>query len=356
MKKKILGLTLAFIFAFTFIMGPKAESVLVAGDDATSEGTYASSKFVFGNNVNVNSEVDGITIAAGNMLNTKGASEFGGYAGNTLSINTKVDKDLFAAGNSINVGSDAVIGRDAYIVGNSVKINSNIGGTLRVSAVSLDLSGITIEGNLYAEAGTITMDKDTFVKGNFEYNDDAVLDGVDAATINGERKASKSDALEIEPITFGDRVYSFGISAIAAFLVMVVLFKVLPNSKKRLDDTKIDASSILSSLLNGLVVLIVLPIVACIALITGIFTPLALIALALYATCVYLASIVTSYFVGREVLKRVFKQDNVYIELCVGILLVRLLSLIPYVGELIALFALLYGLGTLYKLLTKKEA
>jgi len=324
-----------------------AKSVIDADGDLTVKGNYNASHFAFGNNIDNKADIDGISLNAGNNINIKGSSPYAFIAGNTISINGKVEKDLFVAGNSINIGSDAKIGRDIYIAGNDVKINVDVERNLRVAGTSLDISGITIKGNVYTAVEEITMDKDTVIEGTLNYYDDTVVTGLDEATI------SNTKVLETPKvsITIYDNIIAQIMSAIAGFIVMVVLFYMLPKSKELIDEEEMTFSNVLSSVGKGFAMLIVLPLIGFIALFTGILVPLSLIILALYLIFIYLASLISSYLIGRELVKRVFKTENLYLYLATGILLIKLIALIPIVGFIVSAICFLFGLGVIYKII-----
>ena len=350
MKRKVL--LLVSIFLSVFIVTGTNAKVLEADDNLNLDGTKNSSVFAFGNDLKSSAKVDGISFFAGNTLSVDGESPYGFYAGNVLSINASVEKDLFVAGNSINIGSDAKLGRDVYIVGNSIKINADVERNLRVAGSEIDLSGITVKGNVYTDADIIKVDSETVIQGKFVYLDSTTIDG-EAASVGSVEIKEVSD-LEYQA-TIGDRIYDFIISSVAAIIVMVALFYMLPNVKKRIDEDKIDANEILSNIAKGFVALLVIPFIAIIALVTGFLTPLALIVIAIYAICLYLASLASSYIVGKEIASRAFKQENVYLSLCIGIILVKLIKLVPYIGGLVSVLCLFYGFGIMYKLIKKNK-
>lgn len=350
MKKK--GLLIFSLILTAFMFSRVNAKVLEADDNLNLTGTSNSSVFAFGSDLKSTKEVDGISFFAGNTLSIDGSTPYGFYAGNVLSINTNVEKDLFIAGNSINIGSEAKLGRDVYIAGNNVKINANVNRNLRIAASEVDLSGIIIKGNAYIDADKITVDKDTVIGGKFVYYENTTING-EAASV-GSTEIKKSNDIEFT-VTLKDRIYSTLMSIIAGFIVMIALFYMIPKSKEKIDEEKIDANDIFSNIAKGFVSLIIIPILAIIALVTGFLTPLALIVLAIYIICIYLASLVSYYVIGKYINDKLTKKENVYLSLIIGIVLLKLIKYIPYIGGLISALCLFYGLGVLYKLIKKNR-
>jgi hypothetical protein len=88
---------------------------------------------------------------------------------------------------------------------------------------------------------------------------------------------------------------------------------------------------------------------------TGVLTPIALITLALFVIAIYLSTLLSSYIIGNLINTKLFKNDNVYLSLVIGIILIKLVKLIPILGGWIAALALFYGMGLIYKYITNNS-
>lgn len=366
MKKKVFIL-FALLFSFAMFVNAEDNDVLTVGstesinsdvlyadDNVEVDGKQDSSQFVFGNFIKATSSVAGIQFSAGNTLDINGSAEYGLYAGNAITINSNIEKDLFVAGNTINIGSKSTIGRDAYLVANSIKINVNVGRDLRAACSSLDISGITINGDVYLDVTELTMDENTTITGKLSYVAGTNIVGKDKASVGKYEEKESSDFGKVE-INFGTTLTSQLLSAAAAIIVAIALFYFIPSVKKKLDDEELSIGGIGSSIGKGFAALLIIPIVSIIAAITGILTPIGLIVLALYIIGIYLASVLSGYIVGRVIMTNIFKNDNEYLSIVIGILLIRLLGLVPVVNGVVTTLCLLYGMGLLYKLIKKKN-
>ena len=350
MKKKFLGLFLIMCISLFTFSNVYALEIVKAGDNVIQEGTYDSTRLVAGYNVTNRATVDGLSFAAGNQVVLEGSSTYGFFAGNTLSVKERIEKDLFIAGNGINLLDDMYVGRDAYVAGNAIKVDGTIGRNLNAGGTSVNLSGATINGDAYVAADVIVLDEKTVINGKLVYEEDASISGLDKATIGSVKtkkfgKNAGKDVITYNPI---NQFYSFIISAIAAFIVMMILFYIITRSKERLDELKYDGSTIFITLVIGLAVLFFAPIVAIIGLFTGFLTPLALILLAVYVVSIYLAYLLSYYVVGNLITTKLIKKDNVYLAVIIGILLTRLVMYIPVLGGFVGLICLLYGLGLIF--------
>ena len=219
--------------------------------------------------------------------------------------------------------------------------------------MSVNLSGATINGDTYIAADVILLDEDTIINGKLTYDEDASISGLDKATIGSvETKKIDKTVVNYNPM---DNIYDFIVSAIAAFIVMIVLFYMIPKSKDKLDNVKFDGNTIFKTLLFGLAVLFLVPIISLIAVFTGFLTPLALILGAVYGISIYLAYLLSYYIVGNIITTKLIKKDNVYLALVIGIILVKLLKVLPVLGGFVSIICLLYGLGLIFNFIKSRD-
>jgi len=103
------------------------------------------------------------------------------------------------------------------------------------------------------------------------------------------------------------------------------------------------------SALFGVGWLILVPIAACIALITIIGMPLALLTVAIYVVLLYLGRLAVAIWLGRLILGARARtgRQGVLVNFLVGGLLLILIGIVPFVGGFITLIATVLGLGAL---------
>ena len=345
--KRIYLLIIPILMSLILSMNVQAKSVLETGNNLEVGGKYDSSKFIFGNEIDSSAEVDGISLFVGNSVNTSGKSSYGIYIGNILYINDEINKDAFILGNSVNIGSDAILNRDVYIVGENVKINTDIERNLRVTASTLDLRGITIAGSVYTSAENIIMDSDTVIKGKLSYYENATLEGLNDAQIG----SVDVKEYEIDENYLLNLLLSALYSIISGFIVLFIIFSLFPKIREKLDNVKVVGTESIKNTFNGILVLFGVPIILLFVMMIRVLFPISIISIAIYLISLYLSTLITSYIVG----KRILKKDNYYFSILVGIVLVKLLSLIPYLGIIVSIFALLYGLGIIYRLFKERD-
>ncbi|MFC2048582.1 hypothetical protein ACFLSK_04055, partial [Chloroflexota bacterium] len=100
----------------------------------------------------------------------------------------------------------------------------------------------------------------------------------------------------------------------------------------------------------GAVILFATPIAALIVCVTVIGLPLGLITLALYAIAIYLTQLFVGLLIGQLIIgafRGVETKAALVGALALGLAILSLLKLIPYVGFFIGLAAILFGLGAI---------
>jgi hypothetical protein len=100
----------------------------------------------------------------------------------------------------------------------------------------------------------------------------------------------------------------------------------------------------------GLVVLLITPPLCLLLLITLIGAPLAVIIGLLWLIAICLIKILIAVFVGQKLLERFWQErkESLYTALVIGIIVSYLVFSIPVIGWLVALLAIILGLGSIY--------
>ncbi len=321
--------------------------------DVTLNKNYNASHFSVGGNIKQteNSNIDGINVMIGEKINAEGSSAYGLFIGQDIYLSEKLDKDLFLLGDDINISNDSVLPRDVYIMGNDIKINSDIGGNLRLGASKIDLSGVKVNGNVTLYADNIVFDKDTVISGTLKYVDNAKVEGLDLASIETVKTIA---AKEIKETTIKDKVNYFASSFIMNYITMLVFILVFKKFREKLekkDYKKLDYGKRLG---QGAIILFLVPLASIFAIFTVVLMPVSLITLALYMIAVYVSTYIVSYKVG-DVVSEYTKVKNPYLNGLIGLLIYKVLSIIPFIGSFISLFAILIGLGIIYSYIKTSE-
>lgn len=343
MRKK--GLLLILILVIGLVIIPvqaKSPKGFFAAEDVTVNEDVDSSLFAAGNTIDVNASVNGNSFVAGNSIKLKGSHDSVFLAGQSLTVTEANLKDAFIAGQDIKI-EDSVI-RDLYVAGEKVRIISNIDRNLYAAGSTVTIDS-TINGDVYVAADIIKIENNSTITGTLKYPSDATITIGENVTI-GKKVTYTSSSSTVNKPDIRTIIVSKVSSLLALLFTGIILLYGYNKLFKEIEKTKFDADVIIKTSLRGFIVLIVLPIVAIIAMCTGIGLPIALIALAAYFVIMYLSSIITAYYVGHKYLKK--KIDNQYLLLIASLICLFIIKLIPYIGGLVGFVSLCFGLGFLF--------
>ena len=107
----------------------------------------------------------------------------------------------------------------------------------------------------------------------------------------------------------------------------------------------------------GLGVLLALPIAAIILMITGFGLRPAFMLLFLYGAAVTASPIFLGFILGSLLWRRAFKRArNYWAELAIGIAVLRVVTLVPYVSGIVSFVSVAFGVGAAACLLGKKRS
>lgn len=382
-----------------------ADDLYVAGNTITIDGLVRGDLIAAGNTIIINGSIEGDLISVGQVIRLNGQVTDDvrlAAAALVLGRNTYVTDDLIAVGYSLEMIEGAVVLGDLVYAGSQMLLAGNIAGNVVTNVRGLELRG-AVSGDVRASVGTpqdtpgfspliflpnapatpdvpggLTLGNQAMVEGNLIYSSTEPLE-LPQETVAGEiiyqRRAATTNPEEIDESTiFGTRAWFLRHfrNLIASLLVALILVRVTPNLVQR------SAAALhykpLQSLLWGVAsflgifvaIIIVLTVMILLALMLGWATlnslawmVVALGLLIIFTLVVlfsfaagYAAEIIVAYLGGRLILARVnpnWARDR-YASLVLGVTLLVALTAIPYVGEVIHLLAILFGLGAFWVL------
>lgn len=339
--------------------GPAGYASEQEGRTVISDEIVTGDLMTAGRHVRIAAEVEGDVAVAGNDVTI--AAPVGGYvmsAGRTVTLQGRVGNDVWAAGERVNINGTiennamvagrtvhllpgASVGQNARVAGNHVTTEARIEHDLVIGAATAEIGG-DIGGTVRASAGHVTVLPGTIVRG------DLVVRSPDPPDVSPEAQIMGS--VRHEPAQQGGAWASWPWFWLMAFLGLlllgVVALALSTNWTERVVDVMRTRTG--SSLLTGLLIVVVAPLAVLFLLITVIGIPLAVVVLALYIAAVVLSGVFVSYHVGRWLLARRHPpRISPWAAMALGALIVSLGISLPGIGWLVALVVLLAGAGAL---------
>ena len=351
MKYWKIFITLAIIFfiGINNIIAEEENPKTIFNENVLVNYDIIGSSIVGGYNVTVTNKIDGAALIIGNTINLNSYVEYALISGQDITINGKI-KDALIVGNNIVLNESSNIERDIIIYGNNIEISGLINRDITINGNDVKIDSVQIAGNVKIIADNINITENSAIMGKLSYNDSANFIRSETATI-GEIETFESDIIK-EP-TFIELVMKYIsklISLIVIFLVMIIL---IPKLFNNIINSK---SEILKNMGYGIITLLIVPIISLILIFTKFGLSLGIIVLLLYLICIYISMIITGYLLGSIIWEKYIKRKKTtYLVGFLGITVLYIVSLIPYIGTAVYFISLIISMGTMTNLLFKRK-
>ena len=275
-------------------------------------------------------------------------------AGIHVDIQGIAEKELNVIGIKVLTAGD--FQKEVIIAAADAELGGIFQEQLTCYAANAELSG-TFNSNVVLKAARITLDPNTVINGNLEYSA-ASIEGLEQATIIGTASEIPLDESEEEWEGWNEKTGEFtAAAAVAAWFISLgailvtglVINALFPHHVENVVGTI--SGSPWAGIGVGFVVLVAAPpaIVICLATLVGI--PLGLIAGMLYLTALFISQIFSGLWLGRTITGR-FRGGEppqaFFWPFALGIFLIWLVGLIPFIGWLAGFIFTLLGLGALW--------
>ena len=382
--------------------GSFTEDLFASGDEVTVRADVDASVIVMGGHVDVRSRVVGDVVAlagelsvgdavSGDVVAVGGGVEVGGriggdihatggevildaaVAGSVLSMGgrvrvvNRIDGDLKMAGghvenaaavggNIMMAGGHVILARGADIAGNAlavggrVDIDGTIGGDMRAAGRRVVIGG-EVRGNVQVDALEVSILPTAHIHGNLKYRSPNDADIHAEAVIDGDVTFIQSE----EPThAVGFAFAVAGGAVILTFIALLALgaVQVLVLPKLSFAAARLGMAEPWKSLGLGFALLVAVPIGIAILMSTLIGIILGLVLAALYLITVALGLVIAAIAVGRRGLSILGRDwdDVAWGRIgvgAVGLVVIAVVVLIPFLAMLAVGLALSLGMGSL---------
>lgn len=353
-----------------------SDDLYAAGSQITISEAIEGDVHIIGNSLLVNGDIsEDLVVAGGNITLNSRVLDDVKTAGGTVVMTAPIDDDLFAAGGTITLSSEATIGGDAFVAGGLVSVAGDVSGEARIDGEEITLDGVVdgpvdirgkrltinsqINGNAVLAAEQIILGPNAEFGGNVRYwNGGGEIDftshltgGTAQFDMTLEQFSSSQHV-----VTFGTRLVGMAVSLLAAALILLLFVIFGTRYFTRIADDA--SSSYWKSFGIGILFFIaVIPAMTLLA-ITIIGIPLSLFVGAVFGFSIYLAPIVaalvTTLWLGKKA-KQTWSKPLVFL-IGLGLLIVlKALSLIPFVGVIVMLAIVPASYGSILRNLKRKS-
>ena len=265
-----------------------------------------------------------------------------------------------AVGFAQNIYVDSEIKGDLFAYCGKLRLteNAHIHGNLHLGAGEFFLDGATIDGNIDGGAGDAFLNgkvggKVCLDAGWVRFDSLYAAAGGTNLTLRTalDEKSTKFAPADLKVTIkahrhFYQKVYFYWL--LLSFLVVGILLISFCKGFSK-DYLTYSQSSIWKHLGVGFLILVATPVVALILIILLVTIPLGIILAAGYMIVLYFSYIFTALFLGNWIIRQIKKNgvSPLFWSLSAGILCVLLLDKIPFIGWLLELAAVCFGMGSL---------
>jgi len=337
------------------------DDVYIGGGNVTINGRINGDLVVAGGNVTVNGTVrDDLIAAGGNIVVNGDIGQTIRGAGGSVMVNGDIGEDLVVGGGTVTTSENTTVGRDALLGAGTVTLSGAVQRNLTSGSGRITIDG-TVGGNarLYLDGGQLTLTDRARIGGDLVYTSENEASIASGAQVAGEISREEPPVRRPTPAerTTG-RIIGFIISYLATLLLALALLFLFP---RRVDETGTTViASPWVSLLTGLALLLLVPILVVILLVFVITIPIALTILFFYAFGLYLAKAFVGLALGKVLSRYVNLGQGNVIPLLIGLFIVMLIGLIPIIGPVARFLYYIFGLGAgatvIYKAFAARRA
>jgi cytoskeletal protein CcmA (bactofilin family) len=281
-------------------------------------------------------------------------------AGGSLAIEGSLGEDLYAAGGEVRfdgtvagnvrvAGGSVVFGRSARIEGNTslaggrVTMQGALAGYLHAAGGRVLIDG-PVQGNVEVAAGELEVGPQARIDGALRYRTRAPLRMDPAAQVRGGVERVQVEGYDERAARFAVGA-AFGVWLLGLMVLAALLAWLLPGYTARI---ALAARQRFGwSLLIGFLALVAVPPAIVILLATVVGIPLALLGVLLYFALLLVGYVGAGIALGNALVARWQSGWRRALAAALGVLVVSLLALVPWLGALMVFVALISGMGAI---------
>lgn len=333
-----------------------------AGETININASIQGDLIIAGGNLTINDSINGDLTAAGGQLYLNGyVADDVRLAVGRATINSEIGDDLVIFGGEVILTENAKIHGNLKCFAGSIEINGNIIGKLDIRGSDVIING-TVEDTSKIIGEEITLGANAkFAKDVQYWNDNGEIDFKNAL-VNAKAEFSEDlgdEQSQLSLTKFGTNSFKLWMFYIlSSFLVILVMHALFKNAFSGAVESL--ENNLLKSFGFGLIYLVGFPLMILLAFLMIIGIPLGL-----FATAVFVFSLFFGHLVAALLVVYYLKTKNnknwgfwsiTFLALFIAVIL-RLLTMIPYVGILLSviILSITYGGLTLKVIESKKQ-
>jgi len=321
------------------------DDLFTSGQTVTVAGRVTGDVYATGQTVVVTGTVDGDLIAAAQQVVVDGTVNGNvRAAGAVITVNGHVGHNVSGLAQQVNLSSSGRVDGSLLAAGETISVFGPVGRGLTIGGGTLQLGG-PVGGKAIVWAQNLSLGPSTRIAGDLEYYSERQV-ALPSGTIAGQVQYHLVEREQRQPpllnglFDFGGLVWLFGSAILGA---LVIIFA--PRASARA--VELGRQQPLPSFGLGLLALCAAPLATILIAVTLVGIPLAFALASLYWLGLLLAWPALGLVVGTELARLVRRGEPMPVlgALVVGLIVLHLVTHVPFVGGLVAFLGLAFGLG-----------
>lgn len=324
-----------------------------AGNTVTIDGTVNGDAYAAGGTVVVNGKIDGDLMIAGGRVEMNGTvtGSIRG-AGGTVVVNGSVGRDVTAAGGTVDVGKSAVIAGNLLSAGGNVNVMGIVTKNAKIGAGNAHISG-TIGGDCDYGGGKLDVTRAGAIAGNLhayvsdDHRNVTLADSAVRGNTYIDIDMSKEHSSRGGGAGVGFRIYWF----LALLFTGLLILLFLPAQFTAIGATIMQKPG--ASVVWSLVAFFGAPMLIVLLMITIVGIPVSLVLIIAYLWLLFIAQLALAIALGRRVMGMEAKRGfHLFLSFAVGLAIITALGFIPFVGPILIVGNLVFGVGAILMVMT----
>ncbi|HUV72128.1 MAG TPA: hypothetical protein VMW25_03905 [Clostridia bacterium] len=317
------------------------------GNSVVLMGTVNGDAYVAGGNVLVQGTVNGDLLVAGGTVTVTGrVSEDLRVAAGQVVVTGEVVGNMTAVGGTVTLTDSARVGDGLVAASGILSTLGPVGRGIDTAAAQITIAN-SVGGNVSAVVGRLILTPGANVAGNL-----TLVSNVDAQiqpgaqvggtiTRNQPPQVEVPEAQEVARVVTRTALTILVIDLVASLVLGLLLIWLWPVLTQAVVGTLSQQPWL--SLGVGILVFILLPATVIGLAVTIVGIPLALILMTLYLIALYLTKVFVFLTIGELILPNAARGW----ALLLGLVIYEILAIIPFLGPIIIILTLLFGLGAI---------
>jgi hypothetical protein len=333
------------------VIAADQSEVWAVGAIVSVRGTARNLIRACGAEVDVDAVSRGDIFSCGAIVTLKGSAERDLFViAARPSVDVRVGGNLKVFGARVVIGAQTQVTGEAVIGGADVVFAGTIAGPAEFLGDAVRIDG-RITGPVRVRARSVTIGKNAVIDGAvvFETFADPTIE--EGATVRGRQTVTQPQVPEVGPGQIFAALAGVFLFAIGAGLVLGIVLLIAARSFVERAIERMRTAPAQSALV-GLAVLILVPVVAVVLMMTIVGIPVGLLILLAFPLTLFSAGVLAAFgladwLMNRDRLPRSWGGRLLF--LIVGLIVLVLIGLVPILGFITWVLALLIGLGALWQ-------